>query len=66
MGRRRMLPSRDTPVRAATVPQCPPKPRRRNWAASTTAGVGVYRAERRISRRFKQPLSGERPVECLA
>ena len=31
-----------------------------------TADVGVYRAERRIRGVFQQPLSGERPVECLA
>ena len=76
MGRRRMLPSRDPPVRAGTVAQCRPEPRRRGLAALAdftnalgafaTAGVGVYGAERRIRGVFQQPLSGERPVECLA
>ena len=33
MGRRRMLPSRDLPVRACTVAQCQPEPRRRSLAA---------------------------------
>jgi hypothetical protein len=34
MGRRRMLPSRDPPVRAGTVAQCRREPRRRSLAAS--------------------------------
>ena len=33
MGRRRMLPSRDPPVRAGTVAQCRPEPRGRGLAA---------------------------------
>lgn len=83
MGRRRMLPSRDQPVRAGTVAQSRPEPRRRSLAAFAdftiflgavaaacgrlaTAGVGVYGAERRIHGVFQQPLSGERPIECLA
>ena len=81
MGRRRMLPSRDRPVRADMVAQRRPEPRRRSLAAfavfalgavadaygrPATAGVGVHRAERRIRGVFQQPLSGERPVECLA
>jgi hypothetical protein len=32
----------------------------------SAAGVGVYGAVRRIRGVFQQPLSGERPVECLA
>jgi hypothetical protein len=32
MGRRRILPSRDPPVRAGTVAQCRPEPRRRSLA----------------------------------
>jgi hypothetical protein len=79
MGRRRMLPSRDPPVRADTVAQCRPEPRRRSLAAFAvfanslgavaaacgrlvTADVGVYRAGRRISGGFEQPLSGEPPL----
>jgi hypothetical protein len=77
-----MLPSRDPPVRAGTAAQCRPEPRRllAAFAAFTNslgavaaacdrlaaAGVGVYGAERRIRGGFQQPLSGERPVECLA
>ena len=33
MRRRRVLPSRDLPVRACTVAQCRPEPRRRSLAA---------------------------------
>jgi hypothetical protein len=83
MGRRRILPSRDPPVRAGTVAQCRPEPRRLGLAAFAdftnplgavaaacgrlaTAGVRVYGAERRVRGVFQQPLSGERPVECLA
>ena len=33
MGRRRMLPNRDPSVRAGTVAQCLPEPRRRGLAA---------------------------------
>jgi len=38
----------------------PPEPRRR------LAAFGVYGAERRSRGGFQRPLSGERPVECLA
>ena len=75
MGRRRMLPSRDPPARHTVAQCRPEPRRRSLAAFAVfanslgavaaacgrlvTADGGVYRAGRRISGGFEQPLSGE-------
>ena len=63
MRRRRVLPSRDPPVRACTVAPCRREPRRISLAASA-AGARSLGAERRIRGMFNQSLSGQGPLNA--